>query len=112
MIYLQMWAIMIDLGGVSADAVRRWCGVVVGRAVAGGGAGSARRSGPAGRAALGSGVAGADRDPLGAGAAGGQPVLRSGAAVAGFGVLRAADGDEAPLWLGVRDVDAGGGGLD
>ena len=43
MICLQMLGFMIDLGGVSADAVRGRCGVVVGRAVARRGAGAARR---------------------------------------------------------------------
>ena len=112
MICLQMHGFMIDLGGVSADAVRRRCGVVVGRAVARGGAGVAGRSGAAGRAVVRSGAAGADRAAVGAGAGGDQPVLGSWAAVAGDGNLRAVDGAQAPVRVGVRDVDAGGVGLD
>ena len=84
----------------------------MGRAFAGGGAGAARRSGPAGRALVRSGAAGTDRDPVGARASGGQQVLGSGAAVAGDGDLRAIDGAQAPLRVGVRDVDARGVGLD
>ena len=112
MICLQMRGFMSDLGGVSADAVRGRCGVVVGRAVARGGAGVARRSGAAGRVVVRSAAAGADRDPVAAGAGGGQPVCRSWAAVGGDRDLRALDGAQAPLWVGLRDVDARGVGLD
>ena len=84
----------------------------MGRAVARGGAGVARRSGAAGRAVVRSGAAGADRAAVGAGAGGGGPVLGSWATVAGDGDLRAVDGAQAPLRVGVRDVDAGGLRLD
>jgi hypothetical protein len=112
MICLQMRGFMIDLGGVSADAVRGRGGVVVGRAASGGGAGAARRSGAPGRAAVRSGSVGADRGAVGAGARAGQQVRRSRPAVAGDGNLRAVDGAQAPLRVGVRDVDARGVRLD
>ena len=105
---------MTNLGGVCADASRGRCRVVVGRAAARGGAGVARRSGAVGRAALRSGAAGADRAALGAGAGagGGGAVCRSRPAVVGDGDLRALDGDQASVRVGVRDVDARGVGLD
>ena len=84
----------------------------MGRTAARGGAGVARRSGAPGRAALRSGAAGADRAAVGAGAGRDQPVLGSWAAVAGDGDLRAVDGAQAPVRVGVRDVDARGIGLD
>ena len=103
---------LIDLGGACADALGGRCGVVVGRDPAGGGQGAARRSRQARRATLGLGVVGADRGAVGAGAGGGCPVRAVWAAVDRDGELRAVDGDQAPLRVGVRDVDAGGLRLD
>ncbi len=85
-----------------AHAVWRAGGVLVGRGVAGRGAGAARGSRSSGWGAVGSAVAGADRGCMGAGRAG------SWAPVDLDGDLRAVDGDQAAHWLGLRDAGAGG----
>jgi len=58
-----------------------------------------------------SGAVAADRAAVGAGAGAGEPILRSWAAVDADGDLRAVDGAQASMWVGVRDVDARGVGL-
>ncbi len=109
--YKMRW-FMIDFGGVCADTLGAWGGVVVGRDLAGGGAGSTRRSGGAGRAARRSGVAGADCAAVGARSVGhGGAFADRGPADDPDGHPRAVDGDQASLRLGVRDADAGGVGL-
>src|ERR1700729_380226 len=91
---------------VNAAAGRRAGRGVVGRGVAGRSEGVAGGSGGVGCAAERSGAVGPDRVGLAARSA------RSWSPDDLDGHVRADDGDQAAHWLGVRDVDAGGIGLD
>ena len=77
----------------------------------GGGQGSARRSRPPGRATQRPGVAGADRCAVGTAAGRDRGLARARASHDRDGELRALDDRQAPLRVGIRDVDAGGVGL-
>src|ERR1700745_3147967 len=112
MIFLQMRVFTIDLEGSCADHVGCWCGVVVGRDPARGGQGAAGRSRGVGRVAVRSGAVGADCAAVGAAAGRGGGGGGTGATVDRDGDVCAVDGGQAPLGVGVRDVDAGGVGLD
>jgi hypothetical protein len=102
----------IDLEGACAEHVSVRGGVVVGRDPAGGGEGSARRSRSPGRAAQRSGAVSADRCAVGAAAGRDWGLVGAGASDDRDGNVCAADDRQAPLGVGVRDVDAGGVGLD
>ena len=102
---------MIDLEGARVDDSGVRDGVVVGRDPAGGGESPAGRSRPLGRAAVRSWAVGADRDAVGAAADRDRLLLRAGASDDRDGDVCAVDGGQAPLGMGVRDVDAGGVGL-
>ena len=71
-----------------------------------------QRSRPSGRAAGRSRAARADRGAVGAAAGRERRLRRAGASDDRDGNVRAVDDRQAPLRLGVRDVDAGGVGLD
>ncbi len=96
--------------GVHADALGRAAGVPVGRRVALGGQGVARGSGGAGRGAVRSRVVVAVGGALAAGVSGHGPVgVDRWQADDRVGDLRAVDGAQAALSVGVQD--AGGGGV-
>ena len=105
-ISLQMCRFKVDLGGADADAGRCRGRAAVGRAFAAGGQAAAGRSGGLGRAAQRPGAVVADRRALGAERA------RARSAVDRDRDLRAPDGDQAPLRLGLRDAGARGVRLD
>src|SRR5512144_1221368 len=98
--------------GAGADAVRGSGGVVVGRGFAGRGARAAGRSRGARSAAERSRVVGADHGAVRAGAGGGTVGDRGWAADDRDGDLRALDGAQAALPLGVPDAGRRGVGLD
>ena len=103
----------VDLGGVRADAVGAAGGVVVGRVAAGRGEGVASGSGGAGPGAVGPR---ADDGAVGAlaprGHRHGSCRVDRRATDDRDGDLRAVDGLEGALSVGVPDVDGGGLGLD
>ena len=106
-----MSGFVIDLEGARVDDSGVRDGVVVGRDPAGGGEGSARRSRPPGRATQRPGVAGADRCAVGPAAGRDRGLVRARASHDRDRELRAVDDRQAPLRVGIRDVDAGGVGL-
>jgi hypothetical protein len=93
------------------EAVGRAGRVVVGRGFAGWGAGVAGGSGGVGRVAARSCAVGADRGVLGLRGGGGQGERGSRASDDRDRHLCAADGDQAPHGLGLRDAGQGGLGL-
>src|ERR1700733_9550597 len=102
---LEMCSFGAIRGGCDAEAFGRAGGEFVGRVVAGGAAAAAGGSGGDRCVAGGRGVVGADRDALGGGSGG------AGAPDDPDAELCAVDGGQAPLRLGLRDVDEGGLGL-
>src|SRR5215210_712728 len=84
-------------------------GDVVGRGAAGRGPAAARGSGGAGRGAVRSGAAGADHGALAPrGSADGAGGAERWASDDRDRDLRAVDGAQAPLWLGLSDTDGRG----
>src|ERR1700730_1575239 len=99
--------------GVYADALGRAAGVPVGRRVADRGAAVAGGSGGVGCAVVRSRAAAADRGALAAGVPGDGPAgVDRGAPDDRDGDVRAVDGAQAAVPVGVSDVGGGGVGLD